>query len=111
MRRAQAVIRPSANTLRSHGIAPRQLLYIRALLAQMERDLITEAEQTKDREDAEGKKPWAGGRKRRMTKSQIESAKQLLTGGMSASRVAENLGVPVSTLYRWVPASSIKKHT
>jgi len=77
----------------------------------MERDLITEAEQTKDREDAEGKKPWAGGRKRRMTKSQIESAKQLLTGGMSASRVAENLGVPVSTLYRWVPASSIKKNT
>ena len=81
------------------------------LLAQMERELIAEAEQTKDRQDAEGKRPWAGGRKRRMTRSQIESAQQLLTGGMSASKVAENLGVPLSTLYRWVPASSIKKNT
>jgi len=77
MRRAQAVIRPSANTLRSHGIAPRQLLYIRALLAQMERDLITEAEQTKDREDAEGKKPWAGGRKRRMRGSRSFGTKNV----------------------------------
>ena len=31
------------------------------LLAQMERELIAEAEQTKDRQDAEGKRPWAGG--------------------------------------------------
>jgi DNA invertase Pin-like site-specific DNA recombinase len=81
------------------------------LLAQMERALIAEAEQTKARQDAEGKRPWAEGRKRRMTRGQIESAKQLLMGGMSASKVAENLDVPLSTLYRWVPASSLKKHT
>ena len=31
------------------------------LLAQMERDLIAEAEQAKTREEAEGKRPWAGG--------------------------------------------------
>jgi transposase-like protein len=46
------------------------------------------------------------GRKRRMTPSKIESAKQLLGGGMSPREVAHNLGVSIPTLYRWVPASS-----
>ena len=47
------------------------------------------------------------GRKRQMTDSKIESAKQLLTNGVPPRDVAKNLGVSVPTLYRWVPASSI----
>jgi CO/xanthine dehydrogenase Mo-binding subunit len=35
----------------------------------------------------------------------IESAKQLLPGGMMPREVAPNLGVSIPTLYRWVPAS------
>ena len=42
-----------------------------------------------------------------MTPSKIESAKQLLANGKSDSEVAENLGVSVPTLYRWVPADTI----
>jgi transposase len=41
-----------------------------------------------------------------MTPGKIESAKQLLGGGMSPREVAKNLGVSIPTLYRWVPASS-----
>ncbi len=46
-----------------------------------------------------------GGRKRRMTDSKIESAKQLLASGIPPREVASNLGVSVPTLYRWVPGS------
>jgi DNA invertase Pin-like site-specific DNA recombinase len=46
------------------------------------------------------------GRRRRMTPSKIESAKQLLRGGMPPREVAKNLGVSIPTLYRGVPASS-----
>jgi transposase len=41
-----------------------------------------------------------------MTPSKIASAKQLLGGGMPPREVANNLGVSIPTLYRWVPASS-----
>lgn len=40
-----------------------------------------------------------------MTDSKIESAKKLLAGGMPPRDVAENLGVSIPTLYRWVPAN------
>jgi hypothetical protein len=46
------------------------------------------------------------GRKRRMTPGKDESARKLLGGGMASRDVAENLGVSIPTLYRWVPASS-----
>ncbi|MGA7500049.1 MAG: helix-turn-helix domain-containing protein [Isosphaeraceae bacterium] len=36
----------------------------------------------------------------------MESARRLLKGGMSPRDVAQNLGVSIPTLYRWVPASS-----
>ena len=45
-----------------------------------------------------------GGRKPKMTKSKIESAKKLLASGIAAKDVAKNLGVSIPTLYRWVPA-------
>ena len=46
-----------------------------------------------------------GGRKPKMTASKIESARKLLASGMPPRDVAENLGVSVPTLYRWLPAS------
>lgn len=46
-----------------------------------------------------------GGRKRRMTDSKIKAARRLLAGGTPPRDVADNLGVSVPTLYRWLPAS------
>ena len=43
---------------------------------------------------------------RQMTPGKVESARKLLKGGMSPRNVAENLGVSIPTLYRWVPVSS-----
>jgi len=47
-----------------------------------------------------------GGCKLKMTESKIESAKKLLASGVPPKDVAENLGVSVPTLYRWIPAST-----
>ncbi len=82
----------------------RFFFHVMASLAQMERELI--AERTKAGLDAARKRGRLVGRKRSMTPSKIESAKQLLSTGMLPREVAQNLGVSVPTLYRWVPASS-----
>jgi len=82
----------------------RFFFHMMASLAQMERELI--AERTKAGLDAARRRGRIVGRKRRMTPGKIESAKQLLGGGMPPREVAKNLGVSVPTLYRWVPASS-----
>jgi len=74
-----------------------------ASLAQMERELIVE--RTRAGLAAAKQQGRTGGRKRRMTDSKIESAKNLLAGGMSPKEVAKNLGVSVPTLYRLVPAT------
>jgi DNA invertase Pin-like site-specific DNA recombinase len=81
----------------------RFFFHIMASLAQMERELI--AERTKAGLDAARKRGRVGGRKRSMTKSKLESAKRLLKDGVPPKEVAENLGVSVPTLYRWLPAS------
>lgn len=78
--------------------------HVMASLAQMERELM--AERTKAGLAAARAKGRVGGRKRKMTQSNIESAKQLLANGMLPKDVAQNLGVSVPTLYRWVPASN-----
>lgn len=77
--------------------------HLMASLAQMERDLISE--RTKAGLDAARNKGRVGGRKRSMTDSKIKAAKNLLDSGSSYSDVAENLGVALPTLYRWIPAS------
>ena len=82
----------------------RFFFHMMASLAQMERELI--AERTKAGLDAARKRGRLVGRRRRMTPGKIESAKQLLGGGMPPREVAKNLGVSIPTLYRWVPASS-----
>lgn len=75
-----------------------------ASFAQMERELM--AERTKAGIAAAKAKGRAGGRKRKMTQSKIESAKQLLASGTLPRDVAQNLGISVPTLYRWIPASN-----
>ncbi len=82
----------------------RFFFHVMASLAQMERELI--AERTKAGLEAARRRGRIVGRKRRMTPGKIESATQLLGGGMPPREVAKNLGVSVPTLYRWVPASS-----
>ena len=81
----------------------RFFFHIMASMAQMERELIVE--RTKAGLDAAKKRGCKVGRKRSMTSSKVESAKQLLKNGMLPKEVARNLGVSVPTLYRWIPAS------
>lgn len=84
--------------------AGRFFFHVMASLAQMERELI--AERTRAGLEAARRKGRVGGRKRRMTEGKVESARQLLAGGMPPGEVAQNLGVSVPTLYRWLPASA-----
>lgn len=84
--------------------AGRFFFHVMASLAQMERELIVE--RTKAGLEAARRLGRIGGRKRRMTESKVESARQLLVSGMPPKDVAKNLGVSVPTLYRWLPASS-----
>ncbi len=74
-----------------------------ASLAQMERELTIE--RTKAGLEIAKLQGRVGGRKRKMTKSKIESAKKLLANGVPPLDVAKNLGISVPTLYRWLPAS------
>lgn len=81
----------------------RFFFHVMASLVEMERELIVE----RTRAGLEfarllGRK---GGRKPKMTESKIVSAKKLLASGIPARDVAQNLGVSVPTLYRWLPAS------
>ena len=82
----------------------RFFFHVMASLAQMERELM--AERTKAGLAAAKAKGRVGGRKRKMTQSKIESAKQLLANGILPKDVAQNLGISVPTLYRWIPASN-----
>jgi DNA invertase Pin-like site-specific DNA recombinase len=84
--------------------AGRFFFHIMASLAQMERELIVE--RTRAGLAAARKLGRIGGRKRRMTDNKIKAARRLLTGGTPPRAVAENLGVSVPTLYRWLPASA-----
>jgi len=76
---------------------------VMASLAEMERELIVE--RTKAGLAAAKKLGRKGGRKRVMTDSKIDSAKKLLDSGTLPIDVAENLGVSLATLYRWIPAN------
>jgi DNA invertase Pin-like site-specific DNA recombinase len=84
--------------------AGRFFFHIMASLAQMERELL--AERTRAGLAAARCRGRLGGRKRRMTSGKVESARKLLKDGMAPRDVAQNLGVSIPTLYRWVPAAS-----
>ena len=84
--------------------AGRFFFHVMASLAQMERELIVE--RTRAGLAAARKVGRVGGRKRRMTDSKIKAARRLLAGGTPPRDVAEDLGISVPTLYRWLPASA-----
>ena len=81
----------------------RFFFHVMASLAEMERELTME--RTRAGLEIARQLGRKGGRKRQMTDSKIESAKKLLAKGVPPRDVANNLGVSVPTLYRWVPAS------
>ena len=82
--------------------AGRFFFHVMASLAQMERELIIA--RTRAGLEAARRMGQAGGWRRLMTESKVESAKRLMAGGLPPGDVAKNLGVSVPTLYRWVPA-------
>jgi DNA invertase Pin-like site-specific DNA recombinase len=84
--------------------AGRFFFHVMASLAPLERELL--AERTCAGLDAARRRGRVGGRKRRMTPGKVESARKLLRGGMAPREIAQNLGVSIPTLYRWLPASS-----
>jgi DNA invertase Pin-like site-specific DNA recombinase len=98
------VIRSYDDEFKSNAVSLYLSSGIMASLAQMERELV--AERTRADLAAAKAQGRIGGRKRKMTKSKIESAKKLLASGTLPKDVASNLGVSIPTLYRWIPASS-----
>lgn len=82
----------------------RFFFHVMASLAQMERELLIE--RTSAGLEAARKRGRVGGRKRAMTDSKIQSAKRLLADGTPPKDIAQDLGVSVPTLYRWLPASA-----
>lgn len=94
--------------LNEHIIKPAgkpTLCPVMASLAEMEHELLVE--RTKAGLEIARSKGRLGGRKPKMTTSKLESAKKLLSAGVSPKDVARDLGVSVPTLYRWIPASSL----
>ena len=83
--------------------AGRFFFHVMTSLAQMERELIVE--RTRAGLEAARKRGRIGGRKRLMTPSKVESAKNLIKNGVPPREMAKNLGVSIPTLYRWCPAS------
>jgi DNA invertase Pin-like site-specific DNA recombinase len=83
--------------------AGRFFFHIMASLSQMERE--TTLQRTHAGLQAARERGRIGGRRRQLTPSKMESAKQLLANGIPPKDVAKNLGVSVPTLYRWLPAS------
>ncbi len=79
----------------------RMFFHVTAAFAQMERDLIRE--RTRAGLDAARARGRKGGRRPLMTESKKKAARKLLAGGALPRAVAEDLGVSVATLYRWVP--------
>ena len=82
--------------------AGRFFFHVMASLAQMERELIIE--RTRAGLEAAKLRGRVGGRTRKMTDSKMESAKKLLKSGVPPRDVAQNLGISIPTLYRWIPA-------
>ncbi len=82
----------------------RFFFHIMASLAQMERELISE--RTKAGLAAGKRLGRLGGRRRVMTEGKIRSAKKLLKSGQLPREVAEDLGISLATLYRWIPEAA-----
>jgi DNA invertase Pin-like site-specific DNA recombinase len=77
-----------------------------ASLAEIKRELTIE--RTKAGLAAAKTQGRTGGRPRHMTDTKIESAQNLRLAGTAPRDVANNLGVSIPTLYRWIPASTLR---
>jgi DNA invertase Pin-like site-specific DNA recombinase len=64
------------------------------------------AERTKAGLDAARRLGRTGGRKRKMTKGKIDTAKDLFEKQVPPKDIAETLNISVPTLYRWLPAAN-----
>lgn len=82
--------------------AGRFFFHMMASLAQMERELI--GERTRAGLVAARHHGRRGGRHRVMSDNKLEAAQRLLASGMCSRDVAEELGISLATLYRWIPA-------
>ncbi len=82
----------------------RFFFHVMASLAEMERELTVE--RTRAGLEVARQLGRKGGRKRKMTASKIESAKNLLASGVPPKDVAKHLSVSIPTLYRHIPASA-----
>ena len=80
----------------------RFFFHVMASFAEMERELNNE--RTKAGLEAARKLGRVGGRPRILTESKLAAAKKLLASNVTPRDVAENLGVSIATLYRWIPA-------
>lgn len=89
--------------------AGRFFFHVMSALAQMERELVVE--RTRAGLAAAKARGRVGGRRRKMTNGKIEAAKRLLASGTLPKEVAENLGVSIPTLYRWIPAGGVAQET
>lgn len=96
--------RSLTNDIDTSTSSGRFFFHIMASLAQMERELIVE--RTRAGLEAARNQGRVGGRRRLMTDSKIKSAKKLLRSGMLPKDVAEDLGVSMATLYRWIPEAA-----
>ena len=83
--------------------AGRFFFHVMASLAQMERELLIE--RTHAGLAAARAQGRVGGRKPKMTPSKLKAAKRLLESGAAPKDVANDLGISVPTLYRWIPAN------
>lgn len=84
--------------------AGRFFFHIMASLSQIERELILQ--RTKAGLAVARSLGRVGGRKRIMTDGKIKSARKLLAAGHTPKDVARDLGIPVATLYRWIPSAA-----
>lgn len=82
----------------------RFFFHVMAALAQMERELIVE--RTRAGLAAAKARGRLGGRRPKMTDKKLEAARRLLKAGTRPREVAENLGISVPTLYRWLPGAA-----
>jgi DNA invertase Pin-like site-specific DNA recombinase len=83
--------------------AGRFFFHVMASFAEMERELTVE--RTRAGLESARKHGRIGGRRRLMTDTKVQAAKQLLVSGSPPQEVASSLGVSVATRHRWLPAS------
>lgn len=95
--------RSLTESLNTSTPAGRLFFHLVASFAQMERELICERTQAGIRiARARGR---LGGRPKKMTESKMAAARKLLSDDVDPKTVARDLGISISTLYRYLPGA------